>query len=136
MAVIDTINIRGNREKCVNLSQTVGVGGINLMTDVKLIQALFLYLSGSEITYFGGTISGELDVQTIVTIINFQFFNQPRLLRADRIIHPAQYKGRVISDTRKPLMMITYLHLLAKRVELRSGDEDYIRKLTFYGINF
>lgn len=143
MAVIDTINIRGNRERCVNLSSTVGEGGINLLTDVKLIQALFSYLSGSEKIYFGekiyfdGSISGELDVQTTMAIGNFQFNAHHRLLRGDRVIHPAQYQGRIISNTNKPLMMITYLHLLAKRVELRTGDGDYIFKLRLhYGISF
>ena len=51
------------------------------------------------------------------------------MLSVDGAIHPARYEGRVIKDTNKPLMTTTYLHLLAKRHELRSGDDDYIEKI-------
>lgn len=143
MAKIEVINIRGNKERCVNLSGSVGLGGKNQKSDVMLIQALFYYLYHEKDARIEGlpipvpTIvikgnsspSGILAVKTIQTIMIFQAIHRHRLLNADGVIHPASYEGRVIKDTEKPLMTITYLHLLAKRKELRSGDGDYIKKL-------
>jgi len=143
MAKVDIINIRGNKERCVNLSNTVGAGGRNEKSDVMAIQALFYYLYFDKEAKLTGlpllspalavadkfSPTGLLDILTIQTIAFFQTTHRQHLLSADAIIHPANYEGRVIKDTNKPLMTITYLHLLAKRRELRSGDGDYIKKI-------
>lgn len=143
MAKIDVININGNRQPCVNLSYSVGAGGRNHKPDVLLIQALFFYLYFDEEAKLLGTPflgpglafvekflpTGVFDMLTVQVIAQFQTMHRRHLLSADGIIHPASYEGRVIKNTDQPLMTITYLHLLAKRRELRTGDGDYIKKL-------
>lgn len=139
MAKIDIINIRGNKERCVNLSHSVGIGGKNHPADVMLIQALFYYLCLDKEAKLKGTIipnpalaavtdfpiTGLLNVLTFQTIFYFQSTHRHRLLSADAVIHPADYEGRVVKDSNKPLMTITYLHLLGKKRELETGG-DYI----------
>ena len=143
MAKIDIININGNKQPCVNLSYSVGVGGKNHKSDVMLIQALFYYLYFDKDAKLIGlppfspalalaeklSPTGILDILTIQKIAFFQATHRRHLLSADAVIHPANYEGRVIKNTNKPLMTVTYLRLLAKRMELRSGDGDYIKKL-------
>ncbi len=144
MAKTDIINIRGNTSRCVNLSRSVGIGGANQRSDVMLIQALLYYLSFNgeanilrlpvylpTIDLMVGvtaSITGHLDAFTIMTINIFQGMHRHRLLRYDGLIEPAKYQGRIIKDSTEPLMTITYLHLLAKKVELVKGS-DYITDL-------
>ncbi len=144
MAKTDIINIRGNTSRCVNLSHSVGIGGANQRSDVMLIQALFYYLSFSReanilhlpqhlpafdlLVGVTASITGHLDAFTIMTINIFRATHRHRLLRHDGLIEPAKYQGRIIKDSTEPLTTITYLHLLAKKVELVKGS-DYITDL-------
>lgn len=146
----DVININGNKQRCVNLFYPVGVGAKNYKSDVQLIQALFLYLYldkdakliGSPLITPGQAFieklvpTGFLDAITIQAIAYFQVMNRRHLLSTDAVIHPAKYEGRVIKDTNKPLMTITYLHLLARRAELRSGKGDYIETIRIIATHF
>ena len=128
----------------MNLSHSVGIGRADQRFDVMLIQALFYYLSFNReakilhlpeylpaFDLFAGTtvpITGQLDAFTIMTINIFRAMHRHRLLRYDGLIEPAKYQGRIIKDSTEPLMTITYLHLLAKKVEPVKGS-DYITDL-------
>lgn len=125
---MDFININGGREQCVNLSYSVGIGGKNHKSDGRLIQFLFnfLYLGKQALIIHPPLmpllpITGVFDGFTMQTILFFQASHRRHLLSADGVIHPASYENRVIKDISKPLMTITYLHLLAKRAQLKEG---------------
>lgn len=140
MARLEFINIGGGFTIGVNVSQIVGRGATNRPQDVALIQSLFNYIAdglGPESLGFYGVgkipdVSGSFDHDTLIAIQRFQLQHASRLLTGDNYdkrIHPASYKGRVIKDTRKPLMAITLLHLLAVRSALMQGHPDYFSHL-------
>lgn len=128
----DIINIRGYRQPCVNVSYTVGNGSANRPPDVRLIQALFNYIGYEEQSarnYFNlsypmeiPVITGFFDTPTSAAIWSFQRKWALNLLSQDGVIHPADYKGRIIKDTTKPLMAITLLHLLATDTGVINGE--------------
>jgi hypothetical protein len=140
MVMTDWVDFDGSKERCVNLSASVGKGGKNMWQDVMLIQALFNYLYQShraaalhlpKNVFPKDTISeifqmfpvtGNIDAITLQTITSFQAINRKHILNADGRIEPAHYKGRVIKGNTmtQPLMTITYLHVLAKQVERRA----------------
>ena len=146
MAKIDWVNFGGHRQRCVNLTASVGKGGRNLWRDVMLIQALFAYLHNSRhaaalhlpknfFQSLGTALgAGNMNVATLHTIRDFQTINRKHLLSADGNIEPAKYAGRVIEGNpmTQPLMTITYLHVLAKRVE-SSAETKMIDKAAHSG---
>lgn len=139
MARMETININGNHALCVNIKDIVGLAGANLREDVMLIQTLFNYIAKGlrpESVGLGGNynipeITGEIDADTYLAIGEFQIRNASRLVRYrfDGRIHPASYKNRVIRDTRKPVMSITLLHLLATDAAVMQSDHHYTNGL-------
>lgn len=136
MARFDLIEtIHGGTEMAVNLTKAVGTGAPNQRSDVLLIQALFNYIGeglgrsalGLGPEYRIPAISGVMDAETYSAIGEFQIANIRQLLinRFDGVIHPANYKGRKINLFKRPLMSITYLHLLAKDASIFQGSGEY-----------
>lgn len=138
MARYASINIRGIVQSGVNIDKMVGFAGDNLREDVMLIQALFNYIAeglapgavGLGGDYKIPAVSGEIDADTYSAISAFQVRNASRLISRngftmDGKIHPASYKGRVIRDTRKPLIAITLLHLMATDAAVMQGHGSY-----------
>lgn len=135
MAGTEIININGKTAFGVNVKGIVGYAGANLTEDVMLIQALFNYIAKGlfpEALGLGGDykipeITGEIDADTYLAIGEFQIRNASRLLRRvfDGRIHPASYKNRVIRDTKKGVMSITLLHIMATDAAVMQGHWDY-----------
>jgi hypothetical protein len=140
MAHIDTVQIRGfgSEVKHANISDTVGVGEKNEMSDVRLIQALFKLVGYDKFRarqYFRldfGDLpepTGEFDKKTIDAIWAFQRINRHRLLKIDGKIHPANYKNRVIKSIAGRVMGITFLNLWAQDGALFNHSTDVISAL-------
>ena len=149
MAMTDWVDFDGSKERCVNLSASVGKGGKNLWQDVMLIQALFHYLYQSHRAaalhlpknvfpkdpiseiFQMFPVTGNIDAITLQTITSFQVINRKHILSADGRIERAHCSGRVIKGNTKTqqLMTITYLHVLAKQVE-RRAEAKQIKRAT------
>jgi hypothetical protein len=139
MAQFATINIGGNEQSGVNIRKTVGHGGANLLDDVMLIQALFKYIAkglhpgavGLGGDYKVPEVTGIMDAETYSAIGEFQIQNAARLLSHsfDGRIHPASYKGRVIRDSRKPVMCVTLMQIMATDAAVIQGHYDYPQAL-------
>lgn len=140
MAQLDYINFGGIMQITVNVSNTVGLGGVNRQDDVALIQALFNYIAeggmGPEYLGFYNTdtrveISGKLDQGTRTAIERFVYENASGLIgnRFDFLIHPASYKGRVIRNMTGPIMAITRLHIWASAVAFKRGHRSYVTSI-------
>lgn len=128
MARIEEIDFLGEKQSGVNVSNTVGIGGVNDKYDVMLIQALFRYIALQEEPAAYGeyddfarwvlgvtsakdvpNATGVFDTLTANAVWGFQRRNELRLLSVDGVIHPADYNGRVLKK-QYPLMTITLLH--------------------------
>lgn len=142
MAQAEWINLNGYEQYGVNIKKTVGHAGANEFEDVLLIQTLFKYISdglgpsalGLGTAYTMPDSPGEMDADTHTTIGEFQLRNWNRLLRDPQVpfgrLHPASYRSvngeyRKIRNTLKPLMAITYLHLIATDAQVIRGDGPY-----------
>jgi hypothetical protein len=119
MAHIDEANMNGKIERHANISDIVGPGQINKLSDVMLIQALFS-LIGLKDEYRKSILSdvphlpainGIFDEKTRLAIWSFQNASSFALLSVDGRVHPALYENRIIRPGRK--MMITVLNELA-----------------------
>ena len=119
MAKREMIQVDGNEEWGLNVSETVGIGGRNKRGDVMLIQAMFRYIvkSGRESLVGVSSIDelpqvdGNYDGRLGHLILNYQRNNRERLLNIDGVIHPASYQNREIKDKGiYPLMTMTLLH--------------------------
>ncbi len=137
MAQFERINFNGLEVTGINIRKIVGWAGTNLEEDVMLIQTLFEYIStGIGPHVFGmdhkfkPEYPGKIDNDTYYALGEFQIKNASRLLKDTfRRIHPASYKGRVISDPGKPLMTITYLHFVAVDAQVMQGHAAYTEEL-------
>lgn len=138
MARFDQIRTStGTIENTVNLTYAVGTGARNARADVLLIQTLFNYIVkglGLRSAGLGGEyrvpeMSGKMDADTYSAIAEFQIKNLRELMmsRFDGVIHPADYNNRTIDLNRRPLMTITYLHLIAMDAAVLNGDVSYTR---------
>jgi hypothetical protein len=137
MAQFERINFNGVEVTGINIRKIVGYAGANLVEDVMLIQTVFEYISkgigphvfGME-HQFKADFPGRLDNDTVYALGEFQIKNASRLLKDTyRRIHPASYRGRVISAAGKPLMTITYLHMIAVDAEVMQGHASYTEEL-------
>lgn len=137
MAQFEQINFAGVKVRGINIRKIVGWGGADLVEDVMLIQTVFEYISNGNGPHvfnmnrkFKADFPGRMDNDTIYALGEFQIKNASRLLKDTyRRIHPASYKNRVISDPSKPLMTITYLHLVAFDAQVAQGHQDYTEEL-------
>lgn len=142
MAQFEFITLKGGQTvSTVNVRKVVGNGGVNLREDVLLIQALFKFIAehlgphaifGSQSGYEVPEITGVMDAATYSAIGEFQIRNLRNLLMKtfDGRIHPASYKNREIQLQGKPLMSITYLHLVAQDASVMGGmGGDYTQDL-------
>ncbi|HMS07906.1 MAG TPA: hypothetical protein PKE66_00300 [Pyrinomonadaceae bacterium] len=140
MARFDQIRTStGAIEDTVNLTHAVGTGARNERADVLLIQTLFNYIVkglGPRSAGLGGEytvpeMSGKMDANTYSAIAAFQISNMRELMmkRFDGVIHPADYKNRTIDLRKRPLMTITYLHLIATDASAINGDRGYTQAL-------
>lgn len=142
MAQAVWMNLGGYEQYGVNIKKTVGHAGANEFEDVLLIQTMFRYISeglGPSALGLGSDYKmpdnpGEMDADTHTTIGEFQLRNWNRLLRDRQVpfgrLHPASYRHangsyRMIRNTSKPLMAITYLHLIATDAQVMRGDGPY-----------
>jgi hypothetical protein len=140
MARFDIIRTStGEIQGTVNLTHAVGTGAPNHHSDVLLIQALFKYIAegltpsalGLGGDYNVPDLSGKMDAETYSAIGEFQITNMRELMmkRFDGVIHPASYKNRTINLSKRPLMSITYLHLMATDASVMNGDVGYTQAI-------
>ena len=146
MAKRDLITFRSGKFWGVNVRYKVGPNLDNGPADVKLIQALFRYLSYSaqnikgELGYSDSDlpeINGKFDAKTQSVIKKFQQKNAAKLMSTDGSIHPASYEGRTIRvnhwdpllpNPRQRMMTITLLHVYAwYAANIFDDAGDYIR---------
>ncbi len=125
MATIEIATLGNVKTQHANVSNVVGIGGINERNGVMLIQALFKLIGFQDIyakRYFGLSANdipeptGILDVKTILSIGGVQRMMSSRLLNNDGKIHPASYKDRVLKNALykgSRLMAITLLNMEA-----------------------
>lgn len=138
MAYKDTININGHDEPAVNIRWVVGPRASNGPADVMLVQTLFHYLS-----YEGSTptrkhtgldrsqlpaMDGRFGAKTSHAVTEFQRKNARFLQNVDGLVHPADYKGRRLSEQPR-FLTITLMHLLAQECALFSNEPNYINGL-------
>ena len=120
MAKFDVVTIKGKQWLGLNIDKSVGSGGDNDRGDVMLVQAMLRYTApfypyfGMEIPKVVPEVSGKVDTNTFEAIINFQSNWSWRLMNLDGILHSPSYEKRNIKQTYKPLMTMTYLHILCK----------------------
>lgn len=136
MAQFEQITINGVQEEGINIRKIVGWAGADLEEDVMLIQTVFEYISigmGPEVFSldmpFKPEFRGYMDNDTLYALGEFQIRYANRLLKDTyRRIHPASYKNRRISDSKR-LMTITLLHVFAKNSAFFQGHSSYTQKL-------
>ncbi len=136
MAKIENATLGNVKTEHVNVSDVVGIGGINERNDVMLIQALFKLIGFNDIyakRYFGLSANdipeptGILDVKTILAIWGFQRVMSSRLLNNDGKIHPASYQDRIIKNAfykGSRLMAITLLNMEAVETAINQALGD------------
>jgi len=135
MAMKQWLSLEGDRSPCFNINYSVGVGGINHIDDLILIQAMFRFIAKGfgELSILGLTsinevpgLTGLLDKKTINTIHSYQRRWTRLLLNADGLIHPADYIDRDLKiDPTTRRMAITLLHQHAQDAGFRLGETDY-----------
>lgn len=136
MAQFEQITINGVQEEGINIRKVVGWAGADLEEDVMLIQTVFEYISigmGPEVFSldkpFKAEFRGYMDNDTLYALGEFQIRYSDRLLKDTyRRIHPASYKNRSISDSKR-LMTITLLHVFAKNSAFFQGHFSYTQQL-------
>lgn len=138
---IEIANIYGEEVEVVNVSDSVGFKGKNLIDDVLLIQGLLKFICkglSPQSIGLGGyysipRITGVLDDETAAAINQFQITQSSALLRKyfDGRIDPAHYRHRAIRRHGGHVMTITFLHFLASdaAVMLGLGSDGYIQAL-------
>ena len=146
MAKRELINFRSGKFWGVNIHYKIGPKAENGPADVKLVQALFRFLSFSaknlrdDLGFTDGDVpevNGKFDSKTQNVIRLFQQRNAGKLLSTDGSIDPASYGGRTISTNhwehllrqpRQPVMTITLLHVYAWYLaSVYDETGDYIR---------
>jgi hypothetical protein len=135
MAMKQWLTLEGDRSPCFNINYTVGVGGINHIDDLILIQAMFRFIAKGfgELSTLGLTsinelprLTGILDRNTISTIRSYQRRWTRLLLNVDGLIHPADYIARDLKlDPTTRRMAMTLLHQHAQDAGFRLGETDY-----------
>ena len=140
MAQLNYINIAGHSRIGVNLTDIVGPGAPNKPDDVALIQALLRYIGKALGKDAMGVLdawplpktTGRWDTTTEIYVRGYKAEYANRLLNGlnpDQRIHPAAYKGRVVRNPMRPLMMITHMHLYALVAASESGHNDYVKEI-------
>jgi len=133
----ELISLNGKERYGFNVSDTVGLGGMNTTGDVLVVQAMLNYIAegGLGLQCFGyieslelgalPELTGTMDHETTKALAMFASLNRPRLYGgSDLMIHPASYAGRDLNRF-KPIMKITLLHVYAVAAAKRQGDSDY-----------
>jgi len=133
----DLITFDTHSEYGLNVFDTVGISGANNPGDLMTIQAMFRYLSElwlkPEYTALSSLRErlaiepdGLIGPKTINAISAFQQYNWYKLLRTDRLIHPAKYENRIILSSGK-FMTITLMHEELWMAE--DNAKDYTREI-------
>src|SRR5258708_27451329 len=104
MAMKQLMTFDGSKVPCFNVNYSVGMGGINRIDDLILVQAMFRFIADDgfgELSTLGISshkelpqLTGVLDEKTVNAIHKYQDRWRRLLLSTDGLIHPADYINR------------------------------------------